>query len=370
MFLALLVAAVLTLRRRGGLRRSSQRTDSLFAGGGGGDNGEYTTLMNGSKYTLDRVLGRGGYGVVFLATRNSDKTHVALKYITCRTDYDRQQAMKEFEVIRRIKGHPNMIQILDFFMNWQEVVDYGAAGRAMGIHGDTSPLQQGDTALTAMTRPRYVAIVTPFYPEGDMRRHLLTLRRKGKKMEERRVVKLSLQAADLLEHFHSLDPPVVHRDIKPENFLTAENGEKLVVTDFGLAFNEVATHMSTQAGSLPYAAPEVFTKHYSPSIDVFSLGCVIYAMCTLRVTVDDARIMFQDVDLPEFADEIRADIVTNGGYTETLCDLILRTLTVDPKQRITAAALASELRAMQMERFPADAQAHSRARERADGRIQ
>eukprot|EP01090_Pellita_catalonica_P018803 TRINITY_DN6186_c0_g1_i1.p1 TRINITY_DN6186_c0_g1~~TRINITY_DN6186_c0_g1_i1.p1 ORF type:complete len:524 (+),score=77.40 TRINITY_DN6186_c0_g1_i1:54-1574(+) len=78
------------------------------------------------------------------------------------------------------------------------------------------------------------------------------------------------------EHF------VVHRDIKPENILLAKDGT-IKIGDFGFArsFN-MDTIMETSCGSLAYAAPEVILgKGYvGPKADVWSSGCVLYAMIT------------------------------------------------------------------------------------------
>lgn len=112
--------------------------------------------------------------------------------------------------------------------------------------------------------------------------------------------------AAAIQHCHKNH--VVHRDLKPENFLFASDSEdaELKLTDFGLSHYietmdsvihdvrhqectpypypmckhspfHVNTH--TQAcGSAYYIAPEVFTRHYTRSADVWSLGVILYLL--------------------------------------------------------------------------------------------
>lgn len=384
--LALLLAVVvaIVLRRRGtscsGAGRAARLAPGSFAGIGALNEGDvrsasqpqqederlitrdlgssYTTLVNNKKYTISRLLGKGGYGMVFLAIRNSDQRKAALKYITCRTDYDRSIALREFEVIMKVK-HPNMIAIWDFLLNWQEQVDtatFGAKnargskskslvgspaspdGAGPGFLGEQAPFQTGDDASTALTRPRYVAIVTPYYTEGDLKRYCSTEKRAGRQLSEERIVSLFAQITTLIVKLHDEQQQIVHRDLKPENILLDCNFQRAIVTDFGLAFNNVneASHMTTQAGSLPFVAPECWSKYYNYKVDIWSLGCMLYAVCTQRVTGEDSRVMFNDVDERWFADELRREVVAEGRYSMELYDIMMKMLTKNPLHRPTA----------------------------------
>jgi serine/threonine protein kinase len=344
--------------------------------------GKYATLINSNKYTISKLLGKGGYGMVFLAFRNKDPDKkAALKYITCRTDYDRQLAVKEFEVIVKVK-HPNMIPIWDVFLNWQTHVDFSAYGQGTtssskkgnkigggvgvsgggesslsgppipGFHGDQTPFQQGDSASTALTRPRYVAIVTKYYPLGDLKRYCYVEKKQGRQLPEERILSYMLQITTLIVKLHDEDQQIVHRDLKPENILLDENYRKVIVTDFGLAFNNVneATHMTTQAGSLPFVAPECWSKYYNAKVDVWSLGCMLYSLCTQRVTGEDSRVMFNDVDEPWFEDELRREVVQLGLYSTQLFDIMMKMLVKNPLKRLSAYQTELELAALMQSR--------------------
>ena len=79
---------------------------------------------------------------------------------------------------------------------------------------------------------------------------------------------------------------LVHRDIKPENILLEEGVERVTITDFGLA-RAVDDHSVTQLGAIAgtpqYMSPEQARGEViDQQSDLFSLGCVLYALCTGR----------------------------------------------------------------------------------------
>jgi serine/threonine protein kinase len=125
----------------------------------------------------------------------------------------------------------------------------------------------------------------------------------------------------------------VHRDMKPENVLMDKDGTRVVVTDFGLAFNKDQQYIMTEAGSLPFVAPECWKKKYSVAVDVWAMGCILYAMCTRRASGSNTRTMFSDSLKEGFYEEIRHEM---RMYSEELVDLICAMLERDPNHRPTA----------------------------------
>lgn len=89
---------------------------------------------------------------------------------------------------------------------------------------------------------------------------------------------VTAQVASALEHMHRAG--VTHRDLKPENILFERDVAK--VTDFGLASMASSSQlhvMRTRVGTETYVAPEVLRgDDYGPSVDVWSLGIIVYAM--------------------------------------------------------------------------------------------
>lgn len=148
------------------------------------------------------------------------------------------------------------------------------------------------------------------------------------------VVSFTLQICSLLDYIHNCNPPIIHRDLKPENVLLDKDGTRVVVTDFGLArFVALDAYMSTQAGSLPFVAPEYWQRHYSVKADMWGVGCIVYAMCTLRAGPHNTRVMFSDATKPGFESQIRREL---SGYHPTITDVVLALLAMDPHHRPTA----------------------------------
>src|SRR5262249_45527309 len=155
-------------------------------------------------YRIERHLGAGNTGVVYLAVDERDEARVALKAIAPAIVHDARSVAKferEATIMRQLV-HPHIVALHDVLK---------LDGRLL--------------------------LVMEYVPGPDA----LHLRdREGGRLPIRRAVDIACQTLDALAHAHCTD--VVHRDVKPNNLLVARVGGRDVVKlgDFGLAriYNE------------------------------------------------------------------------------------------------------------------------------------
>lgn len=202
-----------------------------------------------NRYRLDRVLGRGGMGVVWLADDLKLERPVALKFLPSLLGLD-AAAVKELKVETR-RGlelsHPNIVRIYDF------VDDEEVAAISMEfVDGKTlSELRLGT--------PSGVFTV-------DQVRQWLP----------------GVCAALDYAHFQR---KLVHRDLKPANIMVTTKDNVAKVADFGIArsLSDTMSRLSAAnlgtSGTLPYMSPQqAMGERPMPTDDVYSLGATIYEL--------------------------------------------------------------------------------------------
>ncbi len=195
------------------------------------------------RYTLDRLLGQGGFAWVFAASRD-DGNSFAVKLLKPRFGIDnafRQRFLQESELAAQLR-HPHIVHI-------EEV------GRS------------GDRVFFAMD----------LYPDT-----LAARLGRGGALPEADVLRMGADVARALAFAH--DSGIVHRDIKLDNVLLAADGTA-VLTDFGLAraINgyAAATGYSTTIGTPSYISPEQAQgRTLDGRSDLYSLGITLYQAAT------------------------------------------------------------------------------------------
>ncbi|KAF4108647.1 serine/threonine-protein kinase Nek5 isoform X2 [Onychostoma macrolepis] len=149
------------------------------------------------------------------------------------------------------------------------------------------------TLLSKMKHPNIVAFYKSFHDRnnlcilmeycdaGDLMHRIRTQR--GKPFTEQQIVDWFVQICLGLKHIH--DRKILHRDIKAQNIFLSHGGLKVKLGDFGIArmLNSTMELARTCVGTPYYLSPEICeNRPYNNKTDIWSLGCVLYELCTLR----------------------------------------------------------------------------------------
>lgn len=250
------------------------------------------------RYEVERVIGKGGMGMVYLVHDIELGEKVAIK--TLRTELLTsdvtaiERFRNEIKLARRI-AHRNIVRTHDF-----------------GKHED-------------------VFFVTMEYVEGTTLRSILD--RRGKLGAEAAVA-IARQLTDALKCAH--EEGIIHRDIKPQNLLLDASGT-LKVMDFGVARLAEKTSSLTQAGMVvgtpTYMAPEqLLDEGVDARSDLYSVGVVLYECLTGQPPYEAksaisliARILHDSAPAPR---DLNSEIP--GALSATIMQLLEK----DPKTRI------------------------------------
>jgi len=251
------------------------------------------------RFVIEKELGHGKQGVVYLASDPDLHRKVAIKAVHLNTDLQHQetleQLLSEARIVSRLQ-HANIVTVYD-----------------MGI---------------ADYRP-YLVLE---YIDGASLRHKI---RSGLKIDEALRLMRDILAGVAAAHVQK----IAHGDIKPANILITEAGQAKVA-DFGLAhFADAGQEEDNGLSGTPmYMAPEyIETRQHQIVSDVFSIGLVCYEMLTGSPAVDGEDI-YQILNRIS-NERIEAPSTINKTIDERLDDLIMKALIKDPQQRYADAGV-------------------------------
>ncbi|HTU20229.1 MAG TPA: protein kinase [Gemmataceae bacterium] len=167
-------------------------------------------------------------------------------------------------------------------------------------------------------------------------------------LELTEILRIGMQTASGLAAAHAHG--IVHRDIKPANILLEEGVQRVKITDFGLARamdDASLTQSGFVAGSPLYMAPEQARgEALDHRADLFSLGSVIYTMCTGRPPFRAANTLAVLRRVSE--DRPRPIRETNPEVPDWLADIVAKLMAKDPTERFQSAAEVEEVLGRQL----------------------
>jgi serine/threonine protein kinase len=264
-----------------------------------------TVLQN--RYVVERQIGAGGMGAVYVATDRRFGSTVALKETFFDDATLRRAFEREAHLLNRLR-HPALPRVSDHFEE--------AEGQFL---------------------------VMEYIPGEDLSQMLKA--RGGAGFPPRQVLGWADQLLDALDYLHTQEPQVVHRDIKPQNLkLTAR--EQVVLLDFGLAKGTPHQTRVTNTASLfgysfNYAPIEQMQgTGTDPRSDLYSLGATLYHLLT-GMTPPDALTRATAV-LNGEPDPLRPASETAAHVPVPLAEVLARSMALSAARRF---ASAEEMRA-------------------------
>src|SRR5579859_5963823 len=206
--------------------------------------------------TLERVIGRGGMGAVYLAQQSRPVRTVAVKVLIPSNAYESGEQRVFLERFRR---EADTVAKLE--------------------HKNILPIYEYDEA--AVNGQQLAYLVMPFIRGGTLRERIDDMKRSGSQFDLKLVASYINQVADALSYAHSLG--VIHRDIKPGNLLFHQDG-RLLLSDFGIVRLSAMPSLTTVGsflGTAEYASPEqISASELDPRSDIYSLGTILYELLT------------------------------------------------------------------------------------------
>jgi serine/threonine-protein kinase len=270
-------------------------------------------------YRLTRVVGRGGMGTVYaaealeavpgqtqaLGTGPDSAVKVLSPPLAADPDF-RERFQAEIESLKQLH-HPHIVQMYGF-------------GEQDGYLYYSMELIQGNSLQEEL--------------------------RQGRHFTWREVTRMAIDICGALKHAH--DHGVIHRDLKPANLLLTPD-EQVKLLDFGIAklFGASGATSDSVLGTADYMAPEQAEGlPVSPCTDLYSLGCVMYALLA-------GKPPFTGKSIPEVVHKLRYEsaVPIRRLVPEVPLELELlidKLLEKKPANRIRTALMAShQLRAVE-----------------------
>uniref|UniRef100_A0A8D0D1W0 Cyclin-G-associated kinase n=1 Tax=Sander lucioperca TaxID=283035 RepID=A0A8D0D1W0_SANLU len=275
------------------------------------------------KLRIKRVIAEGGFAFVYEAQDMSSGKDYALKRLLSHEEEKNKEIIQEVCFMKKLSGHPNMVQFCSAASISKEESDTGQAEFLI---------------LTELCKGQLVDFI--------------------KRVEQRAllscdtVLKIFYQTCRGVQHMHKQKPPITHRDLKIENLLISNQGT-IKLCDFGSA--TTVSHYpdyswSAQKRSMvedeitrnttpAYRTPEMIDLYSNFPIndkqDIWALGCILYLLCFKQHPFEEGaklQIVNGKYSIPQ--NDVKYTVYHN---------LIRSMLKVNPEERLSITELVNQL---------------------------
>ncbi len=249
-------------------------------------------LQNG-KFTIQKVLGGGGFGVTYSTIEKNTNNIVAIKTLNpihqSKVDFEQQQVKFVQEAFRLVQcSHPHIVKV-------HEVINEN------GLWGMVMEYIQGEDLAVYINQ-------------------------RGK-LSEVEALRYINQVGTALEYIHQQG--MLHRDVKPNNIMLRQSQQEAVLIDFGLAreFNLNQTGSMTNSKTEGYAPIEQYERRgkFGAYTDVYALAATLYALLTGEAPLP-SRFRITGIPLP-------APKQRNSDISYKVNDGILKGMALEPHDR-------------------------------------
>ncbi len=209
---------------------------------------------NGNCYLVEKMLGKGGFGEVYLASQLGSGMKVAIKILL-------DECYKDKKIVDRFITEINALQAVQ--------------------HCNIVKMHE------RLEVDERLYIVMEFVKGRTLEDYILS----GTVFSEMQVVDFALILADALETVHNAN--IIHRDVKASNLMLSQNGKLLTLTllDFGIVHVDNCVYKTQSGiafGTPQYMSPEqCYGQEVDKRSDIYSFGIVLYFMECNRLPFDD-----------------------------------------------------------------------------------
>ncbi|KAM7541329.1 hypothetical protein Aperf_G00000036225 [Anoplocephala perfoliata] len=270
-------------------------------------------------------IGQGGFSVIDLVKSHQNSSYLyAIKRIRCFSDADREKALNEGKIHSNIPKHENLLPC--FSVTERQLIP--------------SPSNQGAISEVILLLPRY--------KNGTLQSFLEHRKLEGRSLASDEIHFFACGIAKGLQMLHSIG--LAHRDLKPANVLISSNLVP-VLMDFGSTTELSLQPMSYKEAlrwedffgencSLAYRAPEMFNltefSVVSGAADMWSFGCLLYALCFYESPFDQVYVNGDSIALAvasanfQFPTDWSVELLEKSPGLRPSADMVIEALKTIP----------------------------------------